>query len=223
MSTFKKYPKFLTPRGVAIFPKLHAPDTKWKKEGEYTVKLRLDPEAPGVGEFRAQLEAELAKFVEEKSRELPPAKRKTLKQRPVFQTELNDEGEETGFVIIKASMRASGVSKKDGLPWTRKPSIFDAKGNKLSNVPRIGGGSELKLAGEIGTYYNPKDNEAGVTLYLSAAQVLVLREFGSGSSASDYGFGTEEGFAAEESGETFGGEGAATTGGDDAAVSGDDF
>lgn len=197
----RKVLKFITPRGIAVYPKLTTPDTKFKAQGEYSVKLRLEADA-----FDDALLEKLAAirdgFVEETKQALidkkQGAKAKSLKVRDILAEETDKEtGEPTGKLLFKAKMVASGVSKKDGRLWTRKPTIFDSKGKKLDPLPQIWGGSELKIAVEAVPYYTPKDNEVGLAFYLSAVQVLKLVA-GGGESASDFGFGEEEGFTSED-------------------------
>lgn len=201
--------KFITPRGIAIFPKLHKPDTKWKAEGQYSVKLRLDPASIDAA-LVAKIEALRDEKAEEVKAELTAkkqgAKVKSLKVLDVlFQPETDkDSGEETGFVLINAKMTASGVSKKDGKTWSRKPDIFDSKGKKLSKVPMIFGGSELKAAVEARAYYTPKDNQVGVSFQLNGAQIIKLVTGGE-RNAADYGFAEEDGYeeAPAEEGSAF--------------------
>jgi len=192
--------KFITPTGVAIYPKLHKPDTKFKKEGQYSVKLRLAPDAIPA-ETVEKLEALRDSQVEKSKAELTAAKKggkvKTLKVRDLFSSELDAEGNETGNIIINAKMTASGISKKDGKPWTRSPLVFDAKRKAMKPVPFIYGGSELKVAVESVAYYSAKDNEVGVSFYLEAVQVIKLVKGSGERSAANIGFGEEEGYADE--------------------------
>jgi len=143
----------------------------------------------------------LAEFVEDKKAELLTEKKagkvKTLKVRDLFARELDEDGEETGHIVINAKMKASGVSKKDGKPWARTPKVFDSKGKKMSPVPFIFGGSELKVAVQAKAYYMAKDNEAGVAFYLEAVQVIKLVK-GGDRDAKGYGFGEEEGYSSDD-------------------------
>lgn len=219
--------KFTSPRGIAIFPKLHKADTKYKAEGQYTVRLRLDPET-----IPADLTAKLIALRDEKVVEVKAelkakkegAKLKSLKVlEDLFKPETDKEtGEESGNVIMNAKMTASGISKKDGRPWTRKPDIFDAKGKKLTKTPLIFGGSELKLGVEARAYYSPKDNEIGISYQLNAAQIIKLVT-GGDRSAADYGFAEEDGYEEEpeDSGSEFNDESAGAGG--DTAAAGDEF
>lgn len=199
--------KFISPKGVAIFPKLHKPDTKFKKEGQYTVKLRIEslPEAliEKITELRDTFLAETiegikAKIIGPKWNPKERAEKlKALKTPDVITAELDAEGNETGNIILHAKMTASGVSTKDGKPWTREPKVFDAKKKKMSPIPAIFGGSELKIAVEAAPYFAPGTKEAppvvGITYYLDAVQVLKLVKAGD-RTADSYGFGEEEGF-----------------------------
>jgi len=188
--------KFMTPAVVSIYPRLNEPDTKFKKEGEYSVKLPF-----ADGEFPAELLEKIEEMVERKRVEVVKAltddkklaKVKSLKIRPILTAESDKEtGEDTGRFTINVKMRASGIAKKTGKAWTRKPTIFDAKAkDPLKNPPSIWGGSVLKVAGEAMAYYTPKDNEIGAAFYLEAVQIIKLVS-GTAREAKDYGFGEEE-------------------------------
>jgi len=200
MAERPSYPKVRTPRGIAIWPHLNTPDTKWKKEGKYETKLAFEPEVVASDEFQA-FQEKVEELIEAKYQEqvekLTKAGKKglvsKLKKVSPFKAEEDDEtGDETGRIIIKAGMTASGVSEKTGKKWSRKPSIYDAKGNRLNNPPKIGSGSTLKLNVELFPYFNEKDKEAGVSFRLEAVQVIKLVTFGE-RDASDYGFEEEDG------------------------------
>jgi len=221
--------KFVTPRLVFIFPKLTAPDTKYKKEGEYRVKGRCTLDA-FPADIVEQLTAARDALAEATRADLTAkkqgAKAKSLKVRDIFTAETDKEsGEETGFVLLSAKMTASGISKRDGKPWTRAPKLFDAAGNKLGSNKRIWGGSEGKLAVEALPYYTPKDNEVGMAFYLNAVQVLKLVS-GGGDNAADHGFGAEEGYTDEDAadaGQFNDGDPGPTDADAPAPKSGDDF
>jgi hypothetical protein len=202
MADKKPHHTFTTPRGTFVWPKLNKPDTKWKAEGEYSVKHRVQPEQI-TDALREKLEAVRDEFVETTKEGLKGAKLKTLKVLDIpFNAELDREtGEETGAIIIHAKMTASGVSKKDKKPWARAPKLFDAKGTKLRAGVQIWGGSEGKLAVDAVPYYNAKDNAVGISFRLEAVQVLKLIS-GSDKDAGGYGFGEEEGYTDEQE-ETF--------------------
>ncbi len=203
----------ILPEGTAIYPKLNKPDTKFDADGVYETKQRLDFEASGgmVGRKAARLEDILDalatmrdEFVEEKRLELasksdPKAKKKAreITVRDIGEPDLDDDGNETGKLILKAKMKASGTAK-DGSRYTRQPKLFDAKNKPLDiKKTQIWGGSTLKVACTAVPYYAANDNVVGVTLYLEAVQVIDLVS-GGGRDASAFGFGETDGYVGEE-------------------------
>lgn len=185
-----------TPPGTAIWPRLDTPDTKFKAEGKYSVKLRI-PEALGRPIVDAIEAMATAEFQRAKAEEKNPQKRAKIKLADLpVQAELDDEGAETGNLLFNFGMTASGVSKKTGQPWTRRPALFDAKGKPLPKGAKIGSGSTLKVAYTMSPFTTGAVG-SGVSLRLEAVQVLELRQFGE-QSASGYGFGEEEGYTASE-------------------------
>lgn len=193
MADFKQI-KLITPRGIAIFPNITRPDTKFPKNGYpvYTGKLAIDSDAAGLAEFVAKCEALRDEKVAEVKAELSAAKQgaklKTLKVAPITKPEVDKEtGEETGRVIINPKL-VSGGKKKDGSEFTQKPDVLDSKGKLISKPPAIYGGSTLKLGVQAFGYYNAKDNEVGVSFRLKAAQIIALAE-----KRESFAFGAEEG------------------------------
>ena len=196
---FTPAPKAVTPKGTFIWPKLNEPDTKYNADGVYEVKLAFD-EGTDLSALKAKVQKQIDKkyddMVEQLTADGKGGMAKKLTKRDIddhFKAEEDEAtGEETGRVIIKAKMKASGVSKKTGKRWQRSPDIIDAKGNKIKNPPSIGGGTEGKLCVELAPYYAPNDKVIGVSFRLEAAQIIKLVSFGE-RSASDYGFGEEDG------------------------------
>lgn len=196
------YPQLITPKGVAVWPSLNTPDFKFKKEfGAYSTKLRISPDAPGLDKLREAAEKLRDEAFEAKKKELKEGKKGALlkmldKVDPVIAPEIDKEtGEETGFLIINASMNAGGRRRKDDSLWSQKPDYFNAKGKALKNPPKIGGGSELKLGVRLRDWFVSNRNEAlvGVAFDLEAVQIITLKEWGGERSADDYGFSEEEG------------------------------
>lgn len=204
----------ITPKGTAIYPKLDKPDTKFDADGVYETRLKFDPAATDgmIGRASAtwaeiveKAEAVRDEFLATTKKALAAGDGKQkLKAKSITVLEfgadpdVDDDGNETGLVVIKAKMKASGVSKKDGKPWSRKPTLFDSKGKPMPEGSKpVWGGSVLKVAAEVTPYYNAKDNVVGITLRLNAVQVIDLVS-GQGRDASAYGFGEEDGYEAEE-------------------------
>ena len=167
-----------TPAGIARFPSLNRPDTKFSEVGVYKVNLELS--AADAEPFIKQAEALFAEFLEDKKRELKKDKLK-LHAAP---WEEND-----GLVQLKLKVPAMGKNKETGEEYSRKPTLFDATG-KEEDV-NIGGGSKLKVAVVPYCWYTASLG-AGITLQPKAVQVLDLVTWGNGGTAEAYGFDVSE-------------------------------
>jgi hypothetical protein len=166
-----------TPAGIARFPSLNRPDTKFSEVGVYKVNLELSAE--DAEPFLKQVEAIFSEFLALKKAELKKDKLK-LHAAP---WEDND-----GLVQLK--MKVPAVFKgKDGEPVSRQPKLFNASGEVITD--NIGGGSKIKVAVVPYTWYTASLG-AGITLQPKAVQVLELVTWGDGGSASAYGFDVSE-------------------------------
>lgn len=199
----KKYPIYNTPKGVAVWPNLNAPDTKFKPEGEYTCKLAFDPNDPKVQAMIAHFEKVRDELYAAEIEDADtPKKKKELEKyqvAPVFTEELDKEGDETGRILINFKMKASGVAKKTNKPWSRRPAIFDSRGKEIKNPPQIGGGSTLRVACEFNGGPVPSAKMFYLSPKLVGAKLIELVQFGSLSS-SDMGFDEDEdGYVADDS------------------------
>ena len=164
-----------TETGVALYPWLTKPDTKYSEEGEYKVNLILSKEnaAPIIKTI-------VGVFEDNYKEQLKIQKKQTLvKAVPPFSEELDDNGKPTGNIIFKFKSKAA-----------YKPAIFDAKGNPLIDPP-IWGGSEIKVNAVLYPYNSPMQG-AGVSLKIRAVQVIALVEGSEG--ASRFGFGETDGY-----------------------------
>lgn len=182
---------FISPAGTAVYPYLSKPDTKFKEEGEYRVKLRVP--AADAAKLVKQVDAEMVGA--RKLETLLEAKKKNPKaqvpENTPYKDAVDDEGTETGEIEFTFAAAASGTSKKTGKPWTRTIQLWDAK--KKAFKGDVWGGSKLKVAFTVGTYFINAKVGYGVKLYLESAQILELVQ-GGNRSADSYGFGEEEGF-----------------------------
>lgn len=200
----------LQARGIARYPWLNKPDTKFDAAGKYKVDLEITAEdasklLPTLEALRSQAKADFQKTAKGKK-----AKDADL---PLF-PQTDSEGEETGNYILRVGMKASGVSKATGKAWNRSVPIFDAKGKPAN--PQIYGGSELIVSFKAQGWSNPK-GECSATCYLEGVQVLKLAQGGGGRDASGLGFKAQEGYSAEDDAVTN------EDAGEDAAENGYDF
>ena len=160
---------FTTPKGIAQYPWLSKPDTKFNEEGEYKVNLVLTKEdaTPVIEQINAAFAENLKVQIKENGKDIKTA-------NPPYMNELDDDGKPTGNVIIKFKSKA-----------LYPPAIFDAKGDVMKDS-NIWGGSEIRVNGSIAPYY-VKLIGAGVALRLRAVQVIQYVEGGTGS-ADRFGF-----------------------------------
>lgn len=183
-----KNPRYTTPAGIAQYPYLTKPDTKFNPDGEYKLKLEIaDPS--GVQSVVTFLDEQHVAAVAKAKKENPGKK---IKEGSV-PYEIDDD---SGKVTVSFKLKAK-VTPKNGDPFEQRPAIFDAKGKPIQGEAKIGGGSKVKVAYELVPYYTAIAG-AGVSLRLKAVQVIDLVEYSGGASADAYGFGEEDGYEAED-------------------------
>lgn len=198
MANYPKRPRYTTPMGTAVYPHLHAPDTKFDAAGTYSTKVRFEgAAATSIQAFLdeqyklSQEEAAEALVEAGKAASIAAARKKVKAGPEPYTEELDEDGNETGAIIVNFKMTASGVSKKTGKAWERKPRLFDAQGQAIPLGLKIGSGSQLKIATEVNRYYTAALG-AGVSLRLEAVQVITLQTWG-GMTAEQAGFDAVEG------------------------------
>lgn len=200
----RDYTRLTTNRGVFIYPRLTEPDTKFvKPHGEYHTKFAL----PADDTLVEQLETALDEYIESelpnieaRADGLKGAKLKKVQKtiakaqekdiNDLYETEYDDEGEETGRVLFKFKLKA--VVETEKKTWDQKPRLFDAQAQPIPDgTVNPWTGSEGKCNIEVFPYFMEKDGVFGLSLRLVGAQILKLQT-GGGANASDMGFGAEE-------------------------------
>jgi hypothetical protein len=153
--------KITSPKGVAMYPWLTRPDTKWSPEGVYKISVSVPSDSKEVQEFCDKVRE---KFTDEFGT------KKIAKAIFPFK-----EDEEGNTIITFKSKKA--------------PRLFNSKGQPVKNTEdlKIGGGSIVKVNASINPY--DKGINTGVALYLNAVQIIELVEFGSKSLFGDEGEG----------------------------------
>lgn len=200
MAEKQKYTKFVTPKGVAVFPRLNKPDTKFNPDGDWSTKLRM-PVIEEVQDLMNTIEAEAEKqfneTVEGFKKDGKAAQAKAVKKADLpFRMAVDADGNETGEVEFSFKQKAV-IKKKDGTTTNVTPGLFDAKGKPFPRAKAIWGGSTIKVSASIVPYYVAGTKQAGVSLRLNGVQVLELVT-GTGGDAKSMGFGEEEGYEAED-------------------------
>lgn len=188
--TKPKNPRYTTPAGIAQYPWLNKPDTKFNADGEY--KVNLEVQSSDAQKLVTFLDGQFAEAVAKAKKDNPGKKIK--EGSPGYEV-----NEETGKVTFKFKTKAK-VTTKSGDTFDQKVALFDAKGQPLVQAPNIGGGSKVKVSFEVMPYYTSMVG-AGLSLRVKAVQVIDLVEFSGGASAEAYGFGEEEGYTKQTSNE----------------------
>ncbi len=232
MADAKKKPTIVgkgnSPEGIAVFPALTTPDTKFAKNGigVYKTGLKLPADHPFVEKVREMHEAACKaarKELEEKNADLPKPKQvnlaKVIDSDPPMKDDVDTEGNPTGNVIINFKANAGYIDKKTEQVKPLRMPLFDAKGKPVKGID-VWGGSRIAVNYEALPYYVASSKSVGVSLRLNAVQVIELRN-GQAKDAAAFGFGShDEGFDSSGGGEegTF-----PAAGGDTPAEDGDEF
>ena len=184
----QKRKQFVTPAGVAIYPWLNTPDTKFVPEGEFKVNLRLSAEEAEqlINQLGQELDIKKDPKVKQFSKRLP------------FEEEIDDNGDLTGSYIFRFKQKAK-INTKSGDSFNMKVALFDAK--RTPTTVKVGGGSTLKVAFTAWPYAMASSRSIGLTLRPSAVQILQLVELNGGDDANM--FDDEDGFEADTSASAF--------------------
>jgi hypothetical protein len=219
----EKLVRYTTPKGIALYPKIHKPD-EYKGKTTYSTKLIL-PEGfklfnnstekwePAEAVFESLAKEKLAAVREELEQAISEAKgqkkvdlkekleRLRLAKMPL-KAEVDDDGEPTGNVLLNIKMNAFYLDKKTKEQKPLRPNVFDSAGEKVKKVPDIWTGSTLKVSFDLMPYLMDKEMEVGVSCRMAGVQIIKLVS-GGGASAESMGFAKEDdedGYAADNSG-----------------------
>ena len=175
---------WVTPQGVAIYPRLNEPDTKFDPNGVFSVTLRL-PAKEGAALLK-RLETKLDAFHAEQVKIL---RKPSLRKAPLpHSLAANDDGVETGEHDFKFKLKHN-VTTRAGKSWTQRPKMFDGELKGFTG-PKVGANSELIISFSPITYHAPSMG-CGSTLRLKAVQGNKLVEYE--SRETDFGFKVQKG------------------------------
>lgn len=171
--------KITLPRGVAVFPRLLRPDTKYNDLGTYTVKVKV-----------ARADATAAIETLSSVHESVFGRKMNKKNNCFFKTVEDDEGNDTGFILFACNTK--NRKTKDGDVWDRRPAQFDSKANPIKTPVDIWGGSEISVACSL--FVNKYGDKTTATLQPVAVQVhKLVTGTGSDPTADTFGFGGSSG------------------------------
>jgi hypothetical protein len=180
-----------SPKGKALWCKVTEPDRMYNDKGVLSTSLVCNPDDPTVQVFITKLE-ELRDIALAETKETLGAKGAMYKPRPVFTQEYTKDGQESGNVIFKFTLKDVDDRKAEGKQGGIV--VVDTKKQVVSPVPLIGNGSVVRCVAFANPYTMPNTKEVGVTLIWTKMQVIELVSFGG---ASD-DFDEEEGFDSTE-------------------------
>jgi hypothetical protein len=173
----KKFVRITSPEGTAIYPRLTTPDTKFDKDGVYSVDLEMDPSNKPAADFIASLR----KAADEAYKATCDSKGGKKLKRADLPIKETDEGK----VRIKFKLKAKAGNEEKS--WDQKPVLFDASGMAIQTPPNVGSGSRIKVAFEVVPFFTAMVG-AGVSLRLKAVQIIDLKEYVPGDNFDAYGF-----------------------------------
>ena len=177
--------KFITlPAAIAVYPALHQPDTKFDELGQWKADVKLP-----LAEAKPYMDMIEAIHKEHTGKAVP-------KDTNLWKPELDEDGKETGNIIF--IIRVKNKLKKDGKMWERRPTVIDAKKQKMSRDIKVGGGSKLRVQFE--PYCWKAGVKVGVSLQPTIVQVIDLVTWGDGA-MSDFDE-VDDGFVDDTTGPT---------------------
>lgn len=200
----KKRTTYTTPKGEALFAHLvnvdYGTEQYPDEKGSFNLTLALDADAATKLDELIAHEADAARAeAEEKFDGLKPQTKKKfgeVKFNEAGPEEYDREGNPTGRRLFRFKTGAF-YENRQGVRVQRKVPLFDAMQQPVKLDEEPGNGSLVRVAFCCAPYFVEGQGMGGLSLYLNAVQIIRLNRSGE-RSASDYGFGAEEGgFTAE--------------------------
>lgn len=146
---------FTTPAGIARYPWISSPDTKFNTKGEYKVQLVLSKDdARPVIDLIDRIYIENLEFQRNRQGKMD------IKEALLpYKNELDINGNATGRIIIRFKSTEA-----------YKPLLFDDQGKRIFDK-KIVSGSEIRIHSHVTPYYS-KLIGAGVVLRIRAVQII---------------------------------------------------
>ena len=154
MKKKESFPINFTPVGIASYPHLNKPDTRFDDDGVYQVDLIFNRKDAAI----------IEKIVNPL---MNGGKHNPIKE------ELGEDEKPTGNYKVKFKMKA--MIKVNGNHIKQQPVLTDTKGNRMR--AQVGGGSQLRIAYQAIPF---SQGQGGVTLRMKAVRVLDLVEYTAG-------------------------------------------
>ena len=174
-----------TPKGAFHWAHVGTPDTTFKAEGQFHVKLQLAGQE--AEDMRNAVDTAHANWKSEVNK---TKGQKAYQEFLPYKVVLGDDGMESG-IQFHFKMKASGVNSRTGQAFTQRPMVVGPDKTPLPTNIKIANGSIGKVAYEMAPYQF--GSGLGIQLRLRGVQVLNLIEW-NGDSADDSMFSVEDGY-----------------------------
>ena len=174
-----------TPKGSFHWVHVGTPDTTFKAEGQFHVKLQLAGQE--AEDMRNAVDTAHANWKSEVNK---TKGQKAYQEFLPYKVVLGDDGMESG-IQFHFKMKASGVNSRTGQAFTQRPMVVGPDKTPLPTNIKIANGSTGKVAYEMAPYQF--GSGLGIQLRLRGVQVLNLIEW-NGDSADDSMFSVEDGY-----------------------------
>ena len=174
-----------TPKGAFHWAHVGTPDTTFKAEGQFHVKLQLAGQE--AEDMRNAVDTAHANWKSEVNK---TKGQKAYQEFLPYKVILGDDGMESG-IQFHFKMKASGVNSRTGQAFTQRPMVVGPDKTPLPTNIKIANGSTGKVAYEMAPYQF--GSGLGFQLRLRGVQVLNLIEW-NGDSADDSMFSVEDGY-----------------------------
>ena len=174
-----------TPKGAFHWAHVGTPDTTFKAEGQFHVKLQLAGQE--AEDMRNAVDTAHANWKSEVNK---TKGQKAYQEFLPYKVVLGDDGMESG-IQFHFKMKARGVNSRTGQAFTQRPMVVGPDKTPLPTNIKIANGSTGKVAYEMAPYQF--GSGLGIQLRLRGVQVLNLIEW-NGDSADDSMFSVEDGY-----------------------------
>jgi hypothetical protein len=197
-----KAPQYRTPVGEFYYPWINRPDDRPIKgkpqRPAYKLTIRYQANAPAWLALKDKLD-ELVEAAYDKAVAENPKKKKLIVRQFPYSMETDDDGEETGSVLLKLKQNASFKDKKTGEERQVFVNLYDTRLNPIDRTKvMVYGGSTGLASFSTRPYMVDSTNGAGISLDLKAVQIQNLVTQGE-RSAESFGFEKQaDGYEYEE-------------------------
>jgi len=184
----KNLKNFVTPKGLAYFPKLNDPD-EFKGTKSYKTGLIVDPSDERVAKFLAFLDIEAQRVYKacmedaEAKGGKTKASSKSWHPHVPYEDHFDKDGNETGMVLIKAKCGAD-----------YPPKLMDTQKNVIED--EVWSNSVIQVAGKL-SEFGPLANRCGVSLRMYQVMVHELNSGSGGSGDFEFDAPSDDGFVSD--------------------------